>query len=410
MRKMFYYLALPALVMTSCQNEEGENIGGSSAPLSEVRVKVGAAPTTRSTSSGEGTENTLNKTLVFAYADTNGDPADEGYSYMMKELGPSVSSVTFKLVKPKSKVFVLANPSYYTDAEIQALATRIEGAGSEAAAVEMFEGITEQVEKSYISDLNTSRGNFMMSGYAVAPSVVSTPYTMNVEVKRDLAKVNLLVKKGATFTINNDVNGLAAGTYQVKSVGRVVVHRSAQMVSPFAVSGTSDITYAIPFGYGEPTYVQDQLGPDGDLFVDPISNTDMSTGATDYTYQYDYVLESSDAENFVYNPFYVTPNAADKKVRGTILGLQVNLVALDAGGNPTGEEIARYYKARVSSGLESSVTGKNTHYKIMANVIGAGKSNPVGPEGPDPELDNDDLQITVSVQDWAFVISDQELE
>lgn len=402
MKKILFYTAMSLVVLSSCQNDDEAGIAGGpvdGAPLSELRVKVSSSsPATKTTSTGVGAENKLARTFVFANVDADGDVSTVGYEYQVRKITGNATSTTFKLVEPNSAVYVLANPGHLTDAQVDQLVADVNGSRD---AVLAFQAIESIVPKDYIYELNSTTGSFMMSGYASAPSVVATPFTMDVEVNRDLAKVDFLVNKDTPVT--GDLDGDATlESYTLKGVKSVSVHRVAQKVKPFAVRGVSDWSYELTPGFGESGYLQDQAN--GTAFADPFSNLTATTNATDYTYIHEY-KGNVDADNYVFDTFYTTPNAADRASRGTILVLEAELV--NDADNST---ITRYYKARVSNSLDAFITGKNTHYKIVATINGIGNALPIGPGSPDEELDSDDLQVNVSVQDWKFVVSDQVIE
>ena len=406
MKKSFLYASALVMLLASCSNEDvltpggdpGQN--GSENVVKDLKISL-VSGTGDTRSGGTGTENQLNGAFVFVKHDADGPDATSQayeYKYALVELSAGQTSTVVKYVEPGSKVYVLANCTFWLKAGAEDFLNNEVNIAGVTDVDAVFQGLEEKINKSFIYKLNPSTGSFMMSGVATVPTANGNGATvLSINVKRDWAKVRFTVNKVAAE--NTDL--------RIKAVEEITVRRSVQSVKPFAVTGTAETTYALPYGFGQSGYVQDGLKSD---VLSP-NNEKETDGATDYTFLYQGdkdIVEQGDA--FACRNFYILPNAADIAEKGTIIVVKAKIEKKKADG--TWEEISdsKYYKARVSSGMDAYSTDKNSSYTITATIKGEGNDNPAGPDGPDKEDTESDLNIKVEVQPWNLVISNQTIE
>lgn len=403
MKKSYFYAGALAVLFASCSNEDGltpqvgpGQPGGDVVNELKISLVSGTEAGTR-TAPGEGTENTLNNAFVFVKADVDGPDATNqtyDYKYIVVELTQGQTSTVVKHVEGNSKVYVLANTDYFTKAGAEALATEVNNGTSN------FHTFVENIDKTYVSKLGTTSGKFIMSGMATVPTLSSTGATvLAVSLKRDLAKVSFKVNKAST-----------EANFRVKAVEEITVRRSADHIQPFAMNGTAPTTYVLPYGFGDANYVQDGLK--GNVLTP--DNDQQTAGATDFSFIYrdkDVVTSASD---FTFSNFYVLPNAASTAEKSTIIVLKAKIEKQKADDANVWEEVqgSKYYKARISSGIAAYSTAQNSSYTITATIKGEGNDKPSGPgpDSPDAENTESDLNINVQVEPWSLVISDQTIE
>lgn len=405
MKKSFLCASALVMLLASCSNEDvltpggdpGQN--GSENVVKDLKISL-VSGTGHTRSGGTGTENQLNGAFVFVKYDADGpDETTNAYEYKygLVELGSGQTSTVVKYVEPGSKVYVLANCTFWLKPGAEAfLNDHVNKADADEDAA--FQGLEEKINKSFIHKLNSSTGSFMMSGVATVPAANGNGATvLPINVKRDWAKVSFKVNKVAAE--NTDL--------RIKAVEEITVRRSVQNVKPFAVAGTAETTYVLPYGFGQPGYNQDGLKSD---VLSP-SNDKETDGSTDYTFVYKDKDIVDQGQDFACKNFYILPNAADIAEKGTIIVVKAKMEKKNADTNAW-EEVAdsKYYKARVSSGLDAYSTGKNTSYSIVATIKGEGNDKPAGPDGPDKEDTESDLNIKVEVQPWDLVLSNQTIE
>ena len=403
MKKSYFYAGALAVLFASCSNEDGltpqvgpGQPGGDVVNELKISLVSGAGPGTR-TAPGEGTENTLYNAFVFVKADVDGpDAANQtyDYKYIAVELTQGQTSTVVKHVEGGSKVYVLANTDYFTKAGADAFANDVN------SGTVNFHDFAEKIEKSYVSKLGTTTGRFIMSGVATVPALNNTGASvLAVSLKRDLAKVSFKVNKASTET-----------NLRVKAVEEITVRRSADHIQPFAMNGTALTTYVLPYGFGDAKYVQDGLK--GNVLAP--DNDQQTTDATDFSFVYrdkDVVTSASD---FTFSNFYVLPNAASTAEKSTIIVLKAKIEKQSATDTNVWEEVqgSKYYKARISSGIDAYKTAQNSSYTITATIKGEGTDKPSGPDPDSPDAENteSDLNINVQVEPWSLVISNQEIE
>lgn len=404
MKKSFFYASILAVLFASCSNSEDgltpqidmEQPGGNVVNELKISLVSGTEVGTRTTP-GQGTENTLSNAFIFVKADADGPDASDvyDYKYIAVELTGGQTSTVVKHVEAGSQVYVLANASYYTKAQADQFASSV---NSQAAT---FHELIHAIDKPYVSKLNTSTGSFIMSGKATVPALSNTGATvLSVSVKRDLAKVSFGVNKGDK-----------AGDLRVSKVEEITVRRSVAAIQPFALNGTSPTTYVLPVGFGDSGYTQDRWNATNSSFDH--NNDEQSAGATDFTFQYtDKDLVKEDATSYVFKNFYVLPNAAVTAEKSTIIVLKAKVEKKGTDDAWTELQGSRYYKARISSGIDSYVTAQNSSYAIIATIKGEGNTTPggTGPDSPDAEDTDSDLNINVQVEPWSLVISNQEIQ
>lgn len=407
MKKKFVYASAMALLFASCSNEDGlVPQSGHGQPNSDVvnELRISLESETGAgtrTVAGEGSENSLHGAFIFVKADADGPdnntPPVYDYKYIAVELGAGQTSTVVKHVQTGSKVYVLANNDIFNKAGADDLANFINTkVGAEDAE---FQNQVFGVQKSYVSGLESTNGKFIMSGVATVPALSTTGATvLAVNVKRDLAKVSFKVKKQST-----------EANLRIKSVEEITVRRSADQIQPFAMKGTSPSSFELRFGFGDPKYKQDGLK--GDVLA-PDNNT-PTADATDFSFLYTSKDLTTVGDEFVFKNFYVLPNAATTAEKGTIIVLKTKIEkSTTTDGTTTWAEVPgfKYYKARISSALTAYNTAQNASYNITATIKGEGDNTGAGPDGPDAENTDSDLNISVQVQDWSLVISNQTIQ
>jgi len=77
-------------------------------------------------------------------------------------------------------------------------------------------------------------------------------------------------------------------------------------------------------------------------------------------------------------------------------------------GNVT-DEVVRYYKARVSSGIQDFLTDRNMHYIINSQIKGIG-SGSIDEATDESKTQDNTLVVTVTAAPWTVVNSDQTIE
>lgn len=405
MKRSIVYASALAVLFAACSKDEGATpVVDREGVVKELKISlVSSEGVGTRTVDGVGTEDRLYNAFVFVKADADG-PADGTaayeYKYMAVELKGGQTSTVVKHVQANSKVYVLANSSYFGTLEsLEDVLEAVNKTPEKADAV--FQALKLPIEKSYVSGLNTADGRFHMSGVATVPTLNTTGATvLNINVKRDLAKVGFKVNKAATVA-----------TLRIKEVEEITIRRSADHIQPFAVDGTAATTYVLPYGFGEALYKQD--GMEKTTSFAP-NNTTQTTDATDFSFIYtDKDLTATTATDFTFNDFYVLPNAAQIAEKGTIIVLKAKVEeSTTADGTTTWTELAgsRYYKARISSAMTAYNTSQNSRYSIIATIKGEGNTEESGPDGPDKEDTENDLNITVQVEKWKLILSNQEIE
>lgn len=407
MKKNFFYAGVLTVLFASCSNEDG--VTSQAGPgqtegdvVNELKISlVSGMNAGTKTVGGTGTENTLYNAWVFVKADENGPDASNNnqydYKYTAVGLTQGQSTAVVKHVQANSKVYVFANNPVWTEATVGTFITNLNNDPTNAD--KQFQELKQKIEKTYVSGLNTTNGQFIMSGMAIVPTLSNTGATvLAVNLKRDLAKVTFQVKKQSTEV-----------TTRIKEVEEITVRRSADHIQPFAMSGTSLTTYVLPYGFGDPNYKQDGI-KDGVLSPE---NDTQTTDATDFTFVYTSKDVITTANDFTFSNFYVLPNAANVAEKGTIIVLKAKIEkSTTTDGNTTWEEVQgfKYYKARISSGQTAYNTAQNSSYTIIATIKGEGNNDPSGPSGPDAEDTDGNLNINVQVEDWKLVLSNQEIE
>lgn len=412
MKKCFFYAGALAMLLSSCSNDDVPTgpvqSGAPGGVVKDLKISVtsdGLSKTGR-VSTGVGAENTLHDSYVFIKQDADG-PNNSGayeYKYEYHKLEKGKQSVTVQYVEQGSSVYVLSNCDYLDDAAAKLLVEAANKTNGSHVGDRAFRVISPRIKKPYISGLNENDGKFMMSGKAEVPTTSGTAATaLSIPLSRDLAKVEFSVKKAAT-------NGTADGSLRVKAVKNITIRRSAHTVEPFAFVGGNPTTYVLPFGFGSTSYVQDGLMDNGSFAPNNIAEVTVGgVASTDYSFTYNWNnQENSDVFNF--GNFYVLPNAASTADKGTIIVLQAEIEKCNAQGTWEAVTGDKYYKARLSSGIDAFATGKNAQYKIVASIKGEGNSNNSGDTGPDVENTEHDLNISVQVQPWSLIVSNQEVE
>lgn len=399
MKKCFFYAGALAMLLSSCSNDEvptGPVLGGSeqSGVVRDLKISLVSDVSTKSAvEDGVGTENNIELAYVLVKVDADGPDGTGGYEYKYVPylLDKGSRSVTVKYAEEGSGVYVLANVPGLTKEAVDKLVEAANVSGEAAFFNEKY-----NINKLYISSLDSRTGSFTMSGTARVPMAVdgAGAKTLSIPISRDLAKVDFSVKKAGT------------GGYRVKSVENITIRRSADFIQPFARKGIDKTTYVIPFGYGHKDYVQDGLK--AGVFSPENDKQTLSPKATDYSFIYDWSGDET-LELYKFKSVYILPNAASSAEKGTIIVLKA-VVEQETTTGTWNELGVRYFKARVSSGLDAFATDQNSAYKILASIKGEGNNDPTGPTGPDAEDTENDLNITVEVQPWKVVMSNQEME
>lgn len=409
MKKCFFYAGALAMLLSSCSNDDVptgpvQGSGGVESAVRDLTIAISGSTETRSgvSQNGQGTENQLNDTYVFVSADPDGPDVSSGtydYEYTFMKLTGAQRQAVVKYAEAGSRVYVLSNMPTLDDTKADFIRQELNKKGTSAAQRTYMEGLEGVIDKSYLASLNISTGSFAMSGYNDVPNSTSVASVLPIQMQRDLAKVRFNVERVEPVAPSS-------GDFKVKAVKKISVRRAAQRIAPFKMNGYSWSSYALNAGFGEAGYVQDGLSTAGTVTPD---NSQASTGATDYTFDYEWLGKQS-LNYFEFDPFYVFPNAAELAGRGTIIVLEAEIQEYDGGSwvDVTG---SRFYKARVSENLLSFNTQKNAHYMINAKIIGKGTDKPGGntPDSPDAENPDSNLSITVSVDPWTVISSDQDL-
>lgn len=403
MKKCFFYAGALAMLLSSCSNDDAVNSGPSTpeggAAVESLKVSLVSGTSSKSSDeNGVGSENTLTKSYVFVQNDDDGpDSSTKAYAYKYKYvvLNAGQNATVVKWVKPGSKVYVYANAPYMDDDVAKVI---VDGANEDgdAGPDEFFQLIDNKIDKKYIVGLNATNGKFMMTGSGVVPQSTSGASQLSVALKRDLAKVDFNVKKKGAGASGEDV--------EVVSVEEVTIRRSADYVQPFAMENGAATTYVLPYGFGHSLYKQDGLTDGG---FKP-SNESATADATDYSFIYGSSNITIGNDAHALNPIYVLPNAAKTAEKGTIIVVKATVKITPSSGG-TAAESTKYYKARISSGMDAYSTNQNAKYSITATIKGAGSDTPTGPSGPDTEDTENDLNIDVKVQPWSLIISNQEI-
>ena len=416
MKKSFLYASALVMLLASCSNEDSLDAGVSSGQagdgnvVKELRLSLASgAGKTRATTPGSGTENNLDNAFVFIKQDptANESTTSYNYKYTLVELTGKTTTVV-KYVEPNSKVFVLANCAFWNASAAQDfLDNDVNAAGVTDQEKVFYEYVSPRIDKTHIYERSSSSGNFMMSGTATVPAANPNGATiLAVNVKRDFAKLQ--------FKINQEGEG---GNVRIKEVEEVTIRRAAQKVAPFALSGTAETTYALEYGYGDPKYLQDGLksgvfAPQNDKVT--VEGDDISK-ASDYSFIYQGDKDVTPAAGYweLKKGVYMLPNAANVAEKGTIIVVKAKIstkTTTDGVDSWTEVQGSKYYKARFSAGTTAYATDKNSIYTITATIKGEGNDNPAGPDGPDKEDTESDLNIKVEVQPWNLVISNQTIE
>lgn len=410
MKKSCFYAGALAVLFASCSNEDGltpqvgpGQPGGDVVNELKISLVSGAEAGTR-TANGTGTENTLYDAFVFVKADADGPDAANGnaydYKYVLVELTQGQTTAVVKHVEANSKVYVLAN-GIYSKPQAESLVTDLNNDLS--GADKLFQELKRKPTKKYISELNSTSGRYFMSGMATVPALNNAgATTLAVSLKRDLAKVSFKVNKA----------GATGSTVRIKEVEEITVRRSADRVQPFAMKGTASTTYVLPYGFGDASYIQDGLKAG---VLTPDNNLQTPENATDYSFIYTTKdLGTVTANDYTFSDFYVLPNAADIAEKGTIIVLKAKIQKQKADDANVWEDVAtsKYYKARISSGINAYNTAQNSSYTITASIKGEGTDKPSGPDPDSPDAENteSDLNINVQVEPWSLVVSSQEIE
>lgn len=408
MKRSIVYASALAVLLTSCSKEDGPALvvdqGQAGGAVGELRISLASDVSTKATGdeSGTGSENDLHETYVFVSSDATGPDAAGTYEYQYDviKLTKNQKTATVKHAQQGSLVYVIANAPYMTGDVASELLTEVNK--GDKTPDQVFQSKIYPVNKPYTVNLNTTDGEFMMSGRATVPTTAGTgATTLKIPVKRDLSKVKFTVSNKAT-------KGENKGSLRIKEVKEITVRRAADKVKPFAVSGKDFTTYGLPYGFGEKGYVQDGFtagSPDGTFTP---NNTTQTTGATDFSFLYPWT-NTVDGDFYVFSDFYILPNAADVANKGTIIVLKASI---EERGDASWTDVAgdRYFKARVSAGPDAFATAQNARYLIKASITGKGNDKPTGPDGPDKEDTEHDLNISVEVQPWTLFVSEQPME
>lgn len=363
------------------------------------------------TSTPEGTEGNINEAMVFYTQD--------GDSWLTAKFADNTRQITLNGVDNNSTVYVVAN---YTGVfggtdYIQAVTDALDAkANTNADASEYIENIVTKVSKEYLGKLRKNGGSFLMTGSAVTTSASGTaPAMLTVPLRREVAKVDFKLSTEPAPTGGNSItpNPSADNNTGIKGL---IVMRSSKYVSPFALDGQAPTGYGLPSNtslaneYFTSSTATDWAGFSKVTDINTTEETGAATAPHDYSFVYEYnglINTNPDAEgNYIFDTFYVLPNYAEQLQAGTVIILATYIQGTMAGGAAANTDL-RYYKARISGGLDQARTERNTRYVITAQLNGQGKGT------VQEALDEDqegDLVLTITPENWTLVDSTQELD
>ena len=408
------------MAFAACSNEEDvASAIDQNKVIDEVTIKLNtsASGLTRAlTSNPVGKENDLNKVLLFIrHADD-----EHGTNNVYKEYVLTTErSKTVKFPKNGSSVYAFANPTQELQSALEKL-VNVQGSSDDEKArnfQDQIRGFAQRMSKSYIGGLD-SNGSFIMSGTAdINNAQGASPYMLPVTLNRELSKVTFKVNKKAL-----DSDGDEEAKVQLKSIEAVFVKKSAPVIAPFKLDGVTPSGFELDFGYNEGGFVDDFGGPsNGSQTVDNVDNNQaydqggsVSEATTAYTYKYAYAL-NNDNTHYIFPDFYTLPNFTNNPHKGTVVILKAKVCGqelVDNGvscvGNVT-DEVVRYYKARVSSGIQDFLTDRNMHYIINSQIKGIG-SGSIDEATDESKTQDNTLVVTVTAAPWTVVNSDQTIE